>query len=93
MFPFSHKSTNLDFFIFKGYWIENILQQLTGLQFDICYVFKLHWQINLLFKIVNLKILENPQEYVYSEVIFFIKPLNAKLLLNFSAEIFIFKYF
>ena len=40
MFPFSHKSTNLDFFIFKGYWIENILQQLTGLQFDICDVIK-----------------------------------------------------
>ena len=38
--------------------------------------------------------LENSQEYVYNEVIFFIKPLNAKLLmLNFSAEIFIFKYF
>ena len=50
--------------------------------------------IHLLFKIVNLKILENSQEYIYSEVIFFIKLLNAKLLmLNFSAEIFIFEYF
>ena len=44
-------------------------------------------------KIVNRKIFENSQEYAYSEVIF-IKLLNAKLLMsNFSAEIFIFKYF
>ena len=56
--------------------------------------FKLYWQINLFFKIGNLKMLENSQAHVYNEVIFFIKPLNAKLLiLNFSAEIFIFKYF
>ena len=40
MFPFCHKNTNLNFFIFKGYYIENILQVLTGLQFDICYVIK-----------------------------------------------------
>ena len=40
-------------------------------------------------KNVNLKILENSLEYVYSEVIFY-KFLNAKLLMsNFSAEIFI----
>ena len=44
-------------------------------------------------KIVNRKIFENSQEYACSEVIF-IKLLNAKLLMsNFSAEIFIFKYF
>ena len=40
MFPFCHKNTNLNFSIFKGYQIENILQLLTGLQFDICYVIK-----------------------------------------------------
>ena len=44
-------------------------------------------------KIVNRKFFENSQEYACSEVIF-IKLLNAKLLMsNFSAEIFIFKYF
>ena len=44
-------------------------------------------------KIVDLKILENSQEYFDSEVIFY-KTLNAKsLMLNFLAEIFIFKYF
>ena len=43
----------------------------------------------MLFKIViNPKILENSQEYVYREVILFIKLLNVKLLMsNFSAEI------
>ena len=47
--------------------------------------------IHLLLKIVNLKILKNPQEYVYSEVIFFTKILNAKLLvLNSSVGIFYF---
>ena len=45
--------------------------------------------------IVNLKILENPQEHMYSEVFFIYKKLlNAKLLMsNFSAEIFIFNFF
>ena len=45
--------------------------------------------IHVLFKIViNPKILENSQEYVYREVILFIKLLNVKLLMsNFSAEI------
>ena len=35
MFPFCHKTTNLNFFIFKVYQIENILQLLGGLQVDI----------------------------------------------------------
>ena len=39
MFLFLCKETNLNFFIFKGYQLENILQLLTGLQFDI-YVIK-----------------------------------------------------
>ena len=45
--------------------------------------------IHLLFKIViNLKILEKSQEYIYSYL--FIKLLNVKLLMsNFSAEIFL----
>ena len=43
-------------------------------------------------KIVNPKILQNSLEYIYSYL--FIKLLNTKLLMsNFSAEIFIFKYF
>ena len=48
----------------------------------------------MLFKIVNQEILENPQEYVYSEVTFSVKLLNAKLLMsNFSAGFFIFNFF
>ena len=47
--------------------------------------------IHLLLKIVNLKILKNPQEYVYSEVFFFQKNLNTKLLvLNSSVAFFYF---
>ena len=44
---------------------------MTGLQFDICYVIKtILSAIHLLFKVViNLKILENYKEYVYSEII------------------------
>ena len=67
--------------------LKNILQLLTGLQFDICYVIKTRVgfeiaeitrlliilaAIHLLFTIViNLKILENSEEYSYSEVICF----------------------
>ena len=51
MFPFCHKNTNLNFSIFKGYQIENILQLLTGLQFDICYVIKTRVE----FKIAEIK--------------------------------------
>ena len=37
--------------------------------------------IHLLFKIViNLKILENSQEYVYSEVLFVYKTVNCKVI-------------
>ena len=79
MFPFCHKNTNLNFFIFIGYQIENILQLFTGLQFDICHVIKTRVGFKIaemtrflnyfcsysfaLQKIVNLKILENSQEY------------------------------
>ena len=71
------------------------------LQFDIFYVIKprigfkiaemtrfLSYNGSYSFAVQNnRKILENSQEYVYSEVIFFIKLLNAKLLMsNFSAE-------
>ena len=83
------------------------MQLLIGLQFDICYVIKtrvgfkiaemtrfLNYISNYSFalqKIVNLKILENPHT---ATVKLILKLLNAKLLmLNFSAEIFIFKYF
>ena len=80
---------------------------LTGLQFDICYIiqrrvgFKIAEMARFLkyissyyfaLKIVNPKILQNSLEYIYSYL--FIKLLNTKLLMsNFSAEIFIFKYF
>ena len=52
-------------------FLKNILQLLTGLQFDICYVIKtILATIHLLFKIVlNLKISKNSQEYLYCEVI------------------------
>ena len=94
MFPFCHKNTNLNFFIFIGYQIENILQLFTGLQFDICHVIKTRVGFKIAEMTRYLKTLENPQEYVHSEVISFIKLLNAKLLiLNFSAEIFIFNFF
>ena len=85
------------------------MQLLTGQRFDICYITKTRVGfripemtrflnlavIHLLFKIVNLKILENLQEHIYSEVFFiYIKLSNAKLLMsNFSAEIFIFNFF
>ena len=63
---------------------ENILQLLTGLQFDICYIIKtrvgfkiaemtrfLNYNGSYSFALQNnLKILENSREYVYSEVIF-----------------------
>ena len=39
MFLSCYKNTNLNFFIFKGYLIENI-QLLTVLQFDFCYAIK-----------------------------------------------------
>ena len=39
MFPFCHNNRNLNFFVLKGYSIENILELLAGLQFDI-YVIK-----------------------------------------------------
>ena len=123
------------------------MQQLTGLQFDICYViktreglkiaegsrkksppslnltlsltypwpltwgffprgifswhhcrndkiFKLYLQINLLFKLVHLKILENSQEYVYNEVIFFNKAFKCKVInVEFFSRDFYFKFF
>ena len=63
------------------------MQLLTGLQFDICYVIKTRVRFKIAEmtrflnyigscsiarqKIVNLKILENSQEYTYSEVIFY----------------------
>ena len=63
---------------------KNILQLLTRLQLDICYVIKIRVGLeiaeitrfliilaatHILFKIViNLKILENSQHYIYSEV-------------------------
>ena len=70
------------------------MQLLIGLQFDICYVIKTRvgfaiqkWQdfktilagFHLLFKIIsNLKILENCQEYVYSELIY--KTVKCKVI-------------
>ena len=47
--------------------------------------------IHLLFEIViNLKMLETSQEYVFGEVILFIIMLNETFLIsNFSAEIFL----
>ena len=66
-------------------FLKNMLQLLTGLQFDICCVIKARFGfeigeiarflnyfifIHLLFKIViNLTILENSQEYAYSKFI------------------------
>ena len=69
--------------MFKGYQIEKILQLLTGLQFDICYVIKtrvrfkiaemtryLNYISTYSFALnINLKILENSLKYVYSDVI------------------------
>ena len=71
--------------ILAKFFKKNLLQLQTKLQFDICYVIKTRVgfkiaeitrfktilaAIQWLFKIViNLIILENSQEYVYSEVI------------------------
>ena len=76
------------------------MQLLTGLQFDICYVIKTRVGFKIaemtrflnyigsysfaLQKIVNLKILENSQEYTHSEVIFY-KTFKRKVI---NAEFF-----
>ena len=58
------------------------MKLLTGLQFDICYVIKtILAAIHLLFKIViNLKILENSQEYLYSEVTCLYKTVKCEVI-------------
>ena len=68
------------------------MQLLTGLQFAICYVIKtkvgfkiaemtrfLNYIGNYSFALRNLKILENSQEYVSSEVIFY-KTFKCKVI-------------
>ena len=75
LFLFCDKNTNLNFCICKGYLIENILQLLPGLQFDMCYVIKARVEFEIAevtrfaIKNVDLKILEHSLEYLYSDVI------------------------
>ena len=77
---------NLIFVVIKTRVRHEIAELTTFLNYLGSYSFAL--------KNVNLKILENFLLYIYREVIFLKWLLNAKLLMsNFSAEIFIFKYF
>ena len=70
--------------------MKNILQLLTGLQFDICYVIKTRVGFEITrflncfssYSFALRKLSENPQEHVYSEVICSKNFLNVRLLMS-----------